>query len=614
MNSTLDLQRVRIAGQEDCIASGFVGDFLLSFNASAAMIPSRSTSRHARVLDGESATILAFHPRTSDWRGFPLITARTGDYQAWLIGEIFGLSKNQTREEVLRIAISRETFAEELNGHFLLLVQDHHSNQWHVWTNRFGTVHAYYCTDGRKAAVGTFSPSVAAVASKRRLDWIGLTAFFGFGFFPQDRTYFEDVCILPPASHSTFDDQGRLLTQRRYWQWWHKPDEARNYDETVNEFGSVFREVMADHLADGTIALPISGGLDSRSTIAAIDPLHPSSSEDRFWAYSYGYSKDSVETRIAAKVAAARCLPIKLFEIRPYLFEKLEAVCASVEAFQDVTQCRQATICDELPRRADYLIAAHWGDIWLDDMGLVAPAPQSLQSERVVGHLLQRTLKGGRQWLLDQLCSSRLDGGQPDAVLKQVTSDELSRVSHLEDPDFRAKAFKTDQWSFRWTTASLRMFQPGAFPRLPFYDTRMADFFCSVPSQFVVGRRLQVDYLKRFAPDLARIPWQAFDTNLFRYQYFASLLLPKRALKKTWRILTRRHVIERNWEVQFLNSSGREGLAHWLLRSGLRLHEFVGPKAIRNLLDAFYDAPFEQERGYTVSMLLTFSIWLEQYG
>ena len=33
--------------------------------------------------------------------------------------------------------------------------------------------------------------------------------------------------------------------------------------------------------------------------------------------------------------------------------------------------------------------------------------------------------------------------------------------------------------SFRWTTTSLRMFQAAAFPRLPFYDTRMADFFSS---------------------------------------------------------------------------------------------------------------------------------------
>ena len=50
-----------------------------------------------------------------------------------------------------------------------------------------------------------------------------------------------------------------------------------------------------------------------------------------------------------------------------------------------------------------------------------------------------------------------------------------------------------EQWSARWTTASLRMFQSAAFPRLPFYDTRLADFFATVPTPLVAGRRLQID-------------------------------------------------------------------------------------------------------------------------
>lgn len=73
-------------------------------------------------------------------------------------------------------------------------------------------------------------------------------------------------------------------------------------------------------------------------------------------------------------------------------------------------------------------------------------------------------------------------------------------------------------------------------------------------------------------------------------------------------------IIERNWEVQFLCPSGRAGLERWLLRPGLRLHEFASLKAVRQLLDDFYRAPLENGRGYTVSMLLTFSAWLEIYG
>ncbi|MGH7410397.1 MAG: hypothetical protein ACREJ6_04960, partial [Candidatus Methylomirabilis sp.] len=484
-----------------------------------------------------------------------------------------------------------------------------------VWTDRFGTVHAYYATDGRRAALGTFFPVVASLASRRRLDWVGLTGFFGFGFFPQDRTFFEDVRILRPASHYVFDETGRLLREDRYWQWRHEPDGRRSYDDTVAEFGQVLGDVLADQIHDGRIAVPISGGLDSRTTVAVMtrDPCRPAA-DGRLWSYSYGYSDDSIETRIARRVASARELPFQSLTIRPYLFDRMDLVLASVEGFQDVTQCRQAFVSMEIRRHADYLIAAHWGDVWLDDMGLIGEEFPPRRDEFIIDHALGKTAKRGREWLLKNLCQSRLNGREPHTLLRDLVRGELARVQDVADPDFRVKAFKTEQWSFRWTLASLRMFQPGASPKLPFYDTRLSDFFATVPTEFVAGRRLQIDYLKRFAPDLARIRWQAYDTNLFWYPYFSSWLLPKRAVKKGIRLLTRKHVIERNWEVQFLSEQGRQGLERWLLRPGLRLHEFVSPRAVETLLEGFCTAPPEGGRGYTVSMLLTFSAWLECYG
>jgi asparagine synthase (glutamine-hydrolysing) len=148
---------------------------------------------------------------------------------------------------------------------------------------------------------------------------------------------------------------------------------------------------------------------------------------------------------------------------------------------------------------------------------------------------------------------------------------------------------------------------------LIFYDQRITDFFQTVPSHFLVGRQFQIDYLKRFAPDLARIPWQAYDADLYQYQWFNTLLLPKRILKRLGRMLGGKKVLERNWEVQFLSGQGRSGLENWLLKSGLRLHEFLPPAQIKMLLEDFYRSP-NASNGYTVSMLLTFSAWLEKYG
>ena len=594
--------------QTDPEQAPFVGDLLLLFGVDRPPQVVRSIEATWLHATGEPIPALWQTAPGTCWRGTPCVRATRGAVSVALLGELYGIGEAQAADLLLDVATGIER-ADRLNGHFLLIAWDEDARELRVWTDRFGTLHAYHAAVSGRAAVGTFCPAVAAAASARRLDWEALAGFFGFGFFPHDRTHFDDVRILRPASLYRFDAWGGLVGADRYLPWRHSPDMTRSYADTVAEFAHVFGCVMADHLSTGRIAVPISGGLDSRSTVAEIRVP-----DNRVWAYSYGYSPDSVETRIARRIAQSRALSFDAYTIGPYLFDGLDGVLAAVEGFQDITQCRQAAVAADLACRADYVIAAHWGDVWLDDMGLVTRRERPADADGVVDHALHKMEKRGREWLFDHLVRPSQPAFDPDACLGDFVRHGMDGLGSIEDPDFRVKAFKTDNWSFRWTMTGVRMYQPGAFPRLPFYDTRIADFFGTVPSSFVAGRRLQIDYLKRHAPDLARITWQVFDADLYRYSLHGSWLLPKRGLKKLARVLSRRPVVERNWEVQFAGEQGSRGLDEWLLRPGLRLHDLVAPKEIAALLSAFRRAPLAGGHAYSVSMLLTFSVWLERYG
>jgi asparagine synthase (glutamine-hydrolysing) len=548
------------------------------------------------------------------WYGFPVQKLRLPGWRLWLLGEVFGLRSDSSLEKDVLAVVEGRSLGGSLNGHFLLLGWSEEAREWHVMTDRFGTIHAYYSSNPPRGAIGTFSPAVAESASRRRVDWPGLTGFFAFGFFPEDRTFFEDVRIVRPGTRKVFDASGRPLGEERTFTWRHEPDARRSYDETVKEFGEVLREVLTEQAAGCRLAIPISGGLDSRTTVAALTEENGTRPDPgSFWSYSYGYSEDSIETRIASRVAAARKLPFEALTIGPYLFERLDQILSCIEGFQDITQCRQAVVASRLAERADRVVAAHWGDVWLDDMGLAGGSAGN--GADVVAHARKKIRKAGSEWLTRKVCAHHLgDHVNVEALLEDFVRREFDRLPAIEDPDFRVKAFKTEHWSFRWTLASLRMFQAGAFPRLPFYDNRMADFFSTVPSEFVAGRRLQVDYLKRQAPDLARVTWQAAGASLYWATRSEAFLLPRRALNKLGRLATGRRVIERNWEVQFLSGSGRSGLERRLLGPGLKLHDLVPRAAVAALLEDFFAAPFVKGRGYTVSMLLTFSAWLETYG
>jgi|GEM_PF-629013 len=588
------------------------GDFVLKFSGADTQLPSRTPLQHWKVEKNADGWQFLISSGSSDWKGSPLRCVKTTKRQMWMLGELYPPTKNFPGYDTLSHEIeSIHEYVLGLNGRFLICLWDEQLHQWHIWTDRFGTIHAYYATTGERSAVGTYFPSVAAAASHRQLDWKGLAGFFAFGFFPQDLTYYQDVRILRPASHFTFNKKGQLIEEKRYWQWYHHPDLKRSYAITVEQYAQIFEQVMLDNLGQHKIALPISGGLDSRSTVITINS-NKNKYEKNIWAYSYGYTPDSVETAIAGQVAQARRIPFSAFTIHPYLFHNIEKILSWTEGFQDITQCRQAFVRDQIAANAEYLISALWGDVWHDDMGIEEKEEHG--TSQIVDAALHKMEKIGKDWLLNSLVKPNLAGENIEAMLHQMVSEELEKVSHIEDPDFQVKAFKTEQWSFRWSLPPIRVFQSAAWPHLIFYDHRLTDFFCTVPTEYVSGRRLQIDHLKHYAPDLAKITWQVYDANLYCYQYFNSWQIPKRILKKAWRILTHKQIVERNWEIQLLGHTGHKGLEDWLLRPGLLLHQFVSPSAVRKLLNGFYNAPLTQGRGYTVSMLLTFSAWLETFG
>lgn len=568
---------------------------------SAAIAPSRCARFRQEVCTRTGWRLRAEYPPEIDLGLLNRTSA--GGWMAWTVGEIYryGGRAGSTVECVsaflddFNAGVARP---ENLAGHFMIAAWSDERRQWSVWTARAGSLHVYYIA-GARAALSTYSPAASAF-SKRRLDWIGLTGFCGLGYFPEDRTYYDDVRVLRPASRYDFSAGGELLRRDVYWQWFHRPDSRRSEADTIAEFGSVLREVVRDQVDHGRVALPLSGGLDSR-TIAACLP------EDRkVSTYSYGYSEHSVETRIAGEVARACGLDFRAHTVGPYLFDRMDQVLEAVEGFQDVTQTRQASVTEWLAHQADFVLAAHWGDVLCDDMGVTDPAS-------ALPVALKKMRKRGGEWLLENVCRPHIGGADPEELLRSLLAGEFALLDGIADADFRVKALKTGQWAFRWTLASLRMYQAGAFPRIPFLDPRMLDFFCTVPTEMVRGRRLQIEYLKRFAPDLARVRWQAYDADLFHYHQFDTWQIPRRAWKKLERMLHSRRNLQRNWEVQFLSPDQWPRLEDRLLRHGLQIHGFVPPEKVRSLLEEFRTQP-GGANGYTVSILVTVSAWLEKFN
>ena len=350
----------------------FIGDLLLLFNCDGQPEAKRSQTHPWSEIQKNVLWRLAVQEPDDNWKGFPFYHVRNQEWEIFLLGELFGLTKRvDCLEELLKGITDCTRQPDELNGHCLLLAWNITMHRWHVWTNRFATLHMYYASDGKRAALGTFFPAVSGFVSRRQLDWQGLAGFFNFGFFPGDLTHFQDVKILRPASETILDENGALIQQKRYWAWRHNPDTHRSYDDTVNEFADTFNSIVEDQAGSSHLALPISGGLDSRTIASAFKKDSCSSGKpESLWAYSYGYTPSSVETSIARQVAEKRGIHFESFIIQPYLFNRMDQVMSSLEGFNDITMCRQAAIADEIALNADTILCGHLGDLVLNDTGL----------------------------------------------------------------------------------------------------------------------------------------------------------------------------------------------------------------------------------------------------
>ncbi len=381
----------------------------------------------------------------------------------------------------------------------------------------------------------------------------------------------------------------------------------------VEELDAALRAVLVDGLAGRRVVVPISGGLDSRLLAGA---LHESQAGDGQRAFTYGYAVDSVETRIGAGVAEAIGLPCRSLVVGPYLLDQLDVVVDALEGFQGLSSARQAGVAGQLAGMGDRVLGGHWGDVWLGSagaLGAAGAAGAAGPGDRgwLAGVARSKFAKRGSDWLVRHLCSPHLDR-DAEVVLAELIQAEADRIPRLGDAEMELKALKTETWSFRWTLASVRAYQLGAFPVLPFYDPRLVDVLLTVPSQLHAGRALQIDWIRRCYPALARVAWQETGRDLSGGPPPpVAVDLAARAWRKAGRALRGERVVERNWEIQLHPRAQLQRLRH-LVENG-PVATMVPAGELSSLLDRF-GSTVDPATGYTVDMLVTVAEWLRRHG
>lgn len=507
------------------------------------------------------------------------------------------------------------SFLERLNGAFLLLICDLRQGKAILGNDRYGLMRAYYAVHHGGLL---FAPEAKAILQDRtfksELNTEALVAYLAFGEFWGDRTLFKGVHILPPASVLTYDDGKVSLTQ--YWQFRYQPDRSLSERTMAEQVAEAFKGAVAVRMKDPLrYAVSLSGGLDCRSVLAAMDPER--------WrdliTYSYGPSYCD-QIPIARKVAEKCGTRHRFIELTP------EIIVENAEQLVWLTDGRnhiEGSFLHPVHRQARDEV-----DVVFDGFVLDRTLGGShLRKDRIHPEskeaLISSLLKGVRLFGDEGLIS--LFRPEYHALVREVPSStvrvEFDKLSHADPSTTFDEFYMTNcvGYASSWHVP-LRDLMEVSFPAA---DNDLLDTVFKIPPEKRLNHRIHRQVIMRLSPELAGITY-----NKIMMPASAPLFLWR--FGKAYRLYTRENRGELAWRL----SGGRlrlrnktdyvdhpgwlRGNDSWksycgtlLLSSESLSKEYFDQDYIRYLIDGHQEARFNAS--YRIMRLMTIEIFLRRF-
>jgi asparagine synthase (glutamine-hydrolysing) len=204
-------------------------------------------------------------------------------------------------------------FPRGLNGRFHGILADRSSGTALLFNDRYAMHRIYYFEAKEAFYFAAEAKAILAVRPElRKLDSRSFGEFVACGCVLQNRTLFEGVRVLPPASAWTFRN-GSIETKRNYFspQEWEEQEQLEP-DAWYQELREVFRRNLPHYFnGGGRIGISLTGGLDSRMIMAWHKPP-----PGALPCYTFGGTfRDCRDVTVGRRVAAATGQPHQVITV-----------------------------------------------------------------------------------------------------------------------------------------------------------------------------------------------------------------------------------------------------------------------------------------------------------
>ena len=394
-------------------------------------------------------------------------------------------------------------FVKSLNGSFVMIIFDTQNRKMIVANDRFRLRPFYYVEKGEKCL---FASQVKAILEdrtfKKEICHEAVADFFAFEMILNDKTFFKGIRVLPPASILIWSN-GKLSV-KKYWDFEFKEDHNRLMEYYIENLVRIFRKAIERRMkGNHRIGVSLSGGLDSRSIVAAINkehyPVH---------TFTYGVEGGD-EAKIAEKVAKKLGTKHRFFELRrDFLADCVEL---GVRLTDGMSSCRHfhwMSLLRQIAEDVDVVFHGLGMDIMLGGWTDISYARihrkiWEAQNDAILANLIFQKLRKDGVREMDLLFS--------DAYYKRIKNMPIQSLKKaLKEVKAKHPGNKADYLFWRnWTRTSTSPARRSYMEdRVPGYDNDFVDFILKIPPELRFEHKIYYEFFTKLAPNLAMIPHQ----------------------------------------------------------------------------------------------------------
>lgn len=374
--------------------------------------------------------------------------------------------------------------------------------------DRFGLYPHYYA---HLPGLLSFAPAIKAVLAApgvpRRLDLTAVAEYARFQQLLGERTWLEDVKLLPPACVLRYTPADGRLELARYWDYDAiRPEPRVRFDEAVDETIRRFQRAI-DAMTAGPerVGVYLSGGLDGRTILGFIAPETP------VQTFTFG-AAGCRDVHYGATLARRAGRPHRWFPLEDgrWVLEHAEQHLALTEGMHSWMHAHGISTLDEAAELIDVHLSGWDGGTTMggridefatDARYRHAPSEAALAERLYAGFCRVFTWPG----LTDDeagalFCDPALAGRARESFVA-----ELARTNHYPPP-YRADYFYLLQHCRR-STQSMIVFQRAAFEvRCPFFDYGLIEWLYGLPEAIRTTPQFHRAVITRRMPALALVP------------------------------------------------------------------------------------------------------------